>query len=63
MNVLNMLNTKYFIVPSQNQQDPNPIAQQNPMALGNAWFVNNFSIVENANEGNDTVKKWRQFVN
>ncbi|MDP4266834.1 MAG: YfhO family protein, partial [Bacteroidota bacterium] len=50
MNVMNMLNTKYFIVPSQNQQDPNPIAQLNPGALGNAWFVNNYKIVNNPDE-------------
>ena len=44
--VLNMLNTKYFILP--NQQGGQPIAQQNPDACGNAWFVKSFKIVENA---------------
>jgi len=34
--VLNMLNAKYFIVPGQQGQ---PVAQQNPNALGPAWFV------------------------
>ncbi|MCB2194277.1 MAG: YfhO family protein [Bacteroidetes bacterium] len=47
MDVLNMLNTKYFIVPDQNKQ---PIAQYNPEALGNAWFVEEYRIVPNANE-------------
>ncbi|MBL0883156.1 MAG: YfhO family protein [Chitinophagaceae bacterium] len=37
MSVLNMLNTKYFIVP--NQQTGQPELQVNPSALGHAWFV------------------------
>ncbi len=43
--VLNMLNTKYFIVPGQNNE---PTAQRNPGALGPVWFVDNYEIVENA---------------
>jgi hypothetical protein len=35
MAVINMLNTKYFIVRGQQ----GPVAQQNPGALGPAWFV------------------------
>ena len=45
MDVLNMLNTKYFIVPDNNRQ---PVAQYNPEHLGNAWFVEDFRIVPNA---------------
>lgn len=45
--VLNMLNTKYFIVPGQNGQ---PSAQVNMDALGNAWYVNNVQVVNSANE-------------
>ena len=39
--VINMLNTKYVI----NKKGQ---AQQNPAAMGNAWFVSNINIVENA---------------
>ena len=46
MAVLNMLNTKYFIIPDKNTGQQ--IVQQNPNALGNAWFVKNFQIVSNA---------------
>ncbi len=41
MTVLNMLNAKYFITPKGQ-------AQQNPGAMGNAWFVNEINIVDNA---------------
>lgn len=47
MPVLNMLNAKYFIVPGENGQ---PQAQQNPEAMGNAWFVSAIEWVDNANE-------------
>ncbi len=45
MAVLNMLNTKYFIIPTKEQ---GPVVQMNPQALGNAWFVKNYKIVDNA---------------
>ena len=41
MAVLNMLNTKYFI-------NPKGQAQQNPGAMGNAWFINEINTVANA---------------
>lgn len=44
--VLNMLNTKYFIV--RNPQDNSPLVQVNPDALGNAWFVQDWKIVPDA---------------
>ncbi len=47
MNVLNMLNTKYIIVPNDKKQ---PVARMNPAALGNAWFVSKFRMVENPDE-------------
>lgn len=45
MKVLDMLNTKYFIIPTK---EGGPVAQQNPGALGNAWFVDTFRLVANA---------------
>ncbi len=45
--VLNMLNTKYFIFEDGNRKET---LQQNPDANGNAWFVNTIKIVANANE-------------
>ena len=44
--VLNMLNTKYFILPLQGGTTA-PI--QNPYAQGNGWFVNKLTYVDDAN--------------
>jgi len=44
--ILNMLNVKYIIVPTEE----GPQAQQNTEAFGNAWFVKNIKWVSNANE-------------
>jgi hypothetical protein len=43
INVLNMLNTKYFIAPSGQ-------VQHNVSALGHAWFVDSIRFVENPDE-------------
>lgn len=48
MSVYNMLNTKYFIV--SNPADQQPIAQQNPGALGAAWLVKTIKYVDNADQ-------------
>lgn len=47
MQVLNMLNTKYFIVPNKQGEHQ---AQLNPDANGNVWFVENVKVVNSANE-------------
>ena len=52
--VLNMLNTKYFIMPLQGGQT---VPVQNLYAYGNAWFVDKVSYAENANEEIDKVGK------
>lgn len=44
--VLNMLNTRYVVVPGQNGQ---AMVQRNPEALGNAWFVDTYQLVEDPN--------------
>jgi hypothetical protein len=48
MNVYNMLNTKYFILPGEKGGPPQ--MELNMQALGNAWFVNNAHVVNNADE-------------
>ncbi len=45
--VLNMLNTKYFIFPGENNIET---VQLNEDANGNAWFVNEIEYVDTANE-------------
>lgn len=44
LGVINMLNTRYFIY------DLNNPPLQNPHAMGNAWFVNDYKTVANADE-------------
>lgn len=45
--ILNMMNVRYFIIQNENG---GPIAQRNPFANGNAWFVENIQPAEDANE-------------
>jgi hypothetical protein len=47
MQIFNMLNVKYFIIPDDNGKEE---AQENPNANGNAWFVNEIKYVQTANE-------------
>ncbi|MES2779836.1 MAG: hypothetical protein V4651_08035 [Bacteroidota bacterium] len=52
MQIFNMLNVKYFIVgDSANNLFP----QQNPEACGNAWFVPEYAMVENADAEMDSM--------
>lgn len=46
-NVINMLNTKYFITRGQSGQ---AVAQHNPHSMGNAWFIDTMLIAENPDE-------------
>lgn len=50
LNSLNMLNTRYIIY----NPEANPL--ENPLALGNAWFVDNYKMVANANEEIAAIK-------
>ena len=52
--VLNMLNTKYLILPLQGGQT---VPVLNTYAFGNAWFVGDIKYVDNANEELDGVGK------
>ena len=50
--VLNMLNAKYFIFPLEGGQT---VPIQNPYVYGNAWFVDQLSYVDNANQEIDAL--------
>lgn len=53
-NVLNMLNTKYFLLV--NAQEPqNSFSLQNPYAFGNAWMADEVKYVDNANAEIDAL--------
>ncbi len=45
--ILNMLNVRYIITQTKNG---GPVAQRNPYANGDAWFVENVQPAKNANE-------------
>ena len=50
--VLNMLNTRYFIMPLQGGQT---VPVQNPYTYGNAWLVDEVRYADNANEELDAL--------
>jgi len=51
LNAINMLNAKYIIY------NPGTAPIVNTQAMGNAWFVNNFKLVANADEEIDNINK------
>ena len=53
--VMDMLNTKYYILPGKNEE---PVVQQNPNAAGNAWFVQSTIMVDNANAEIDSLNSF-----
>ena len=53
--VLNMLNTKYIIIPQKNNQTA---VFPNPDVYGNAWFVQNFNLVDNADAELGSIHKF-----
>jgi hypothetical protein len=52
MNVLNMLNTKYFITKGNNNI---PVHQLNISALGNSWFIDSLLVVNTPKEELDAL--------
>ena len=54
--VLNMLNAKYIIF--QDQESGQTLAQRNPDAMGNAWFVDTLRVAQTANEECDGLMQY-----
>lgn len=52
MSVINMLNTKYIIAKNQ---DGNVVPMLNRDAMGNAWFVSDIKLVDNADQEIDAL--------
>ncbi|MCE3260843.1 MAG: hypothetical protein K0S12_2484 [Bacteroidetes bacterium] len=48
LNVINMLNTKYFIIPAGGGEERAVIPFKNPQANGSVWFVKNLKAVHDA---------------
>ena len=57
-NALNMLNTRYFILPTKEGEVP----VENPYAFGNAWFVDEVNYVANADEELDKLKEVHPYL-
>lgn len=53
MNVIGMLNAKYIIVPDK--KSGQGVAQRNPYAMGNAWFVDTLMVVDTPNEESEAL--------
>ncbi len=52
--VLNMLNTRWVIMPAQGG---GTVPVQNPHAMGNVWFVNEIQFAESADEEIEALRK------
>jgi len=50
--VIDMLNTKYIIT---SDQEGNAVPMLNPGAMGNAWFVSDIKVVDNADQESDAL--------
>jgi len=53
LSAINMLNTKYLIVP----EDGKAVVQRNPGAMGNAWFVGELRVVDGARAEIDALDR------
>ena len=53
--VIDMLNTKYLIVPDE--ESGQAVIQQNPDAMGNAWFVGKLLMVDDARSESDALNQ------
>lgn len=51
--VIDMLNTKYFIIPDP--ESGQALVQPNPDAMGNAWFVGSLQVVDGARAESDAL--------
>lgn len=51
--VIDMLNTKYLIIPDP--ESGQPLVQSNPDAMGNAWFVGSLQVVDGARAESDAL--------
>ncbi len=56
INVINMMNAKYFIIPVK--ESGKSIVQKNPNALGNAWLVKNIKWVNNADDEIESLNEF-----
>lgn len=56
MPVINMLNAKYIVF--QDKQSGETVVQQNPEAMGNAWYVDTLVVVQTPNEECDGLMKY-----
>ena len=57
MNVINMLNVRYVIVPGEERN----IVQRNPEAMGNCWLVDRVEWVDSPNEEIDALADFNPY--